>query len=99
MALLSGGCSPERVDCEAVCSRMFRKCPAAVIRVHRALRPEQQKRLAGAGLKAFSRLGYATCTRACTARSGRGSDASAINQCLKKQTCEAFARCMAPHLR
>lgn len=98
-------CAP-KVDCKKLQSKLH-KCTAELIW---ALKPEAQanfeknpqtaeagKKLAGA-VKKFRKSLDKDVYKTCKQHEGRAKDAKQINECLAKDSCEAFAKCFAKYL-
>jgi len=85
----------QKVDCDRLCTRSFKRCAVEVLVAAGKTKPERVAALQATG--AFEKIqsyGYKACLRDCNTKKGRGSDASRINACLAKRGCKPFAECI-----
>jgi hypothetical protein len=85
----------KKVDCEKVCKRTFDTCLEDVMVATGKVSKEQVELIKKMGkLKEAGKQGYDQCMTKCKDQKGMASDGDKINECMKKKSCEDFAKCM-----
>lgn len=88
------------VNCDKMCTKTFKKCVGEVLVASGQMDQAKIDMIKKAGaFKKVQDAGYAACVKDCKRKSGFGSDAEAINKCLKIADCKAYAACIKVHIK
>ena len=100
LSLGSAACNRTKVDCEKMCGRTLKECPAEVLVATRKVNEAKAAALKERGaLAKLEGAPYNTCLKACKEKKGLAENGRSINDCLKKKDCKAYADCMTKHIR
>ncbi len=100
MVLGASGCSKLKVDCEKMCAKTFKECVGEVLVASGKMDQAKIDLIKKAGaFKKVQDAGYSACIKDCKKKKGFGSDAAAINKCLDKKDCKAYADCIKKHIK
>lgn len=89
----------QKLKCHDVCHRTFQDCMSQMLLAAGKITRQQLARFVQAGIMGMARMtGYAGCMRRCSQgqASGQTESTHAVNRCLKKRSCTAYAACMIP---
>ena len=89
----------KKVDCKKVCKRTFDTCVEEVMVATGKVSEKQIKLIKKMGkLKDAAKQGYDKCMSKCKDQKGMASNSDKINKCMKKKSCEDYAKCMKAEL-